>query len=183
MQPAGAGAVPGFDGATGAVVHDRVREEMREVLRSNSPIVFLDDVGQKLLEEARENYCRFDLEHNWILQSGGETKIVLWRGDCVNDTLLLMLLGEGFQGMNEGICIGLKDTVVEFVLEKLRVLSSQISVDPVQLAATVENKFREKWDQLLPPDLLNASFASSCVDVKGVHDALAGQIKALNHEV
>ena len=84
--------------------------------------------------------------------------------------------------MNEGICITLKDTVVELVLEKLRVLSSQISVDPVQLATTVENKFREKWDQLLPPDLLNASFASSCLDVNGVYDALAGQIKALNHE-
>ena len=60
VRPAGAGAVPGFDGATGAVVHDRVRAEMREVLRSDSPIVFLDDVGQKLLEEARRNYCRFD---------------------------------------------------------------------------------------------------------------------------
>lgn len=182
VQPAGAGAVPGFDGATGAVVHDRVRAEMRDVLRNKAPIAFLDEVGQSLLQEARENYCRLDLEHNWILQSGGETRIVLWRGDCVNDTLLLMLLDQGFEGLNEGICVSLKDTNVGLVSERLRALGGQEAIDSVQLAATVENKFREKWDQLLPPDLLNASFASAYLDVNGVKDALACQANALGDE-
>jgi hypothetical protein len=52
-------------------------------------------------------------------------------------------------------------------------VSGQETIDPVYLASTVENRFREKWDQLLPPDFLDASFASSYIDVQGVRDALA----------
>jgi hypothetical protein len=36
----------------------------------------------------------------------------------------------------------------------------------------VLNKVREKWDHLLPEDLLNASFASANLDTIGVQEAL-----------
>jgi hypothetical protein len=38
----------------------------------------------------------------------------------------------------------------------------------------VENKIREKWDGLLPEDLLNASFASANLDVQGAKNAMEG---------
>jgi ATP-dependent Lhr-like helicase len=182
VQPATAGTVPGFDGTMGATVHDRVREEMRDILRTNTPIPFLDQTGQILLQQARENYARLELDRNWILQSGSDTQIFLWKGDCVHDTLLLMLLDRGYRGMNEGICISLKDTTVQLVREALGAASGQETIDPVYLASTVENRFREKWDQLLPPDLLDASFASSYIDVRGVRDALAREPNPLSHE-
>jgi ATP-dependent Lhr-like helicase len=151
------------------------------LLRTNTPIPFLDQTGQVLLQEARENYARLELDRNWILQSGSDTQIFLWKGDCVQDTLLLMLLEQGYRGMNEGICITLKDTTVRLVREALAAVSGQETIDPVHLASTVENKSREKWDQLLPPDLLDASFASSYIDVQGVRDALIRQCNPLNH--
>jgi ATP-dependent Lhr-like helicase len=98
VQPASGGAVPGFDGAMGAVIHDRVRQEMREVLRTNEPVSFLDAGAQQLLQEARMTYDRLNLNDNWIIQIGAETQVFLWRGDCVYDTLLFMLLGRGFIG-------------------------------------------------------------------------------------
>jgi hypothetical protein len=36
----------------------------------------------------------------------------------------------------------------------------------------VLNKIREKWDYLLPEELLNASFASANLDTTGVQKAL-----------
>jgi len=175
VQPASGGAVPGFDGAMGAVIHDRVRQEMRAILRTDEPVPFLDAGAQQLLQEARLNYSRLDLENNWILQSGAETQVFLWRGDCVHDTLLFMLLGRGFIGINEGICVSLRDTTAESVRRELDLIREQEPVDPSVLASEVKNTMREKWDYLLPAELLNASFASSYLDVSGVRTALREQ--------
>jgi ATP-dependent Lhr-like helicase len=175
VQPASGGLVPGFDGAMGAVIHDRVRQEMREVLRTDEPAPFLDADAQHLLQEARLNYSRLDLENNWILQSGAETQVFLWRGDCVHDTLLFMLLGRGFIGINEGICVSLRDTTAESVRRELDLIREQEPVDPSVLASEVKNTMREKWDYLLPAELLNASFASSYLDVSGMRTAVREQ--------
>lgn len=184
VQPASGGAVPGFDGAMGAVIHDRVRQEMREVLRTNESVPFLDAAAQQLLQEARMTYDRLNLDDNWIVQSGVETQVFLWRGDCVHDTLLFMLSGRGFMGINEGICVSLRDTTVESVRRELGLICEQEPVDPSVLASEVKNTMREKWDYLLPVELLNASFASSYLDVSGVRTALREQnwesISAIN---
>jgi ATP-dependent helicase Lhr and Lhr-like helicase len=172
VQPASGGAVPGFDGAMGAVIHDRVRQEMREVLRTDEPVPFLDADAQHLLQEARLNYSRLDLGNNWIVQSGAETQVFLWRGDCVHDTLLFMLLGRGFTGINEGICVSLRDTTAESVRRELGFICEQEPIDPSVLASELKNTIREKWDHLLPTDLLSASFASSYLDVHGVQTVL-----------
>jgi hypothetical protein len=39
----------------------------------------------------------------------------------------------------------------------------------------VKNTMREKWDYLLPAELLNASFASSYLDVSGMRTAVREQ--------
>jgi hypothetical protein len=40
--------------------------------------------------------------------------------------------------------------------------------NPEQLAETVENKVKEKWDSLLPEQLLNKTFASRELDIEGL---------------
>jgi ATP-dependent Lhr-like helicase len=176
VKPAAAGVEPRFAPLIGAFVHDQVRQEMRDVLRTNVSVPFLDEVGQSLLHEARETYTRFDLERDWILQSGRNTKIFLWKGDCVHETLSLMLRARGFKGMNEGLYIGLENTTVALVREALQALCEEEPVDPIYLASTVANKQQEKWDSLLPVDVLNASFASSCLDVEGTLAALKSAV-------
>ena len=178
VQPAAAGVVPGFDGANSAVVHDRVRKEMRAILRSNVAVPFLDETGQMLLREARENYARLGLETNWLLQEGSETRIILWRGDRVNDTLLLMLQSLGYKGMHDGASLVISNAPVEKVKGSLALLSARESMDPVALASSVKNKVREKWDGLLPADLLDVNFASSCLNVEGTISALRTHFSA-----
>ena len=172
VKPASGGTVPPFDGSMGAMVHDRVREEMRLILGSTDAIPFLDPTAQKLLNEARANYARLGLDHTWLLQMGADVEIILWRGDAVNDTLLLMLLARGLRSMNDGVAICVKDASVDNVREVLEAFRAEGAVDPLALASTVLNKVREKWDHLLPEDLLNASFASANLDTIGVQEAL-----------
>jgi hypothetical protein len=74
--------------------------------------------------------------------------------------------------MNDGVAVCVKDTSVDNVRELLATFRKEGAVDPLVLASTVLNKIREKWDYLLPEELLNASFASANLDTTGVQKAL-----------
>jgi len=177
VKPASGGTVPPFDGSMGAMIHDRVREEMRLILGSTDTIPFLDPTASRLLDEARANYARLGLNHTWLLQMGADVEIILWKGDAVNDTLLLMLLARGLRSMNDGVAVCVKDTSVDRVREVLEVLREEGTIAPLALASTVLNKIREKWDYLLPEELLNANFASANLDTTGVQEALDKQLE------
>jgi hypothetical protein len=66
---------------------------------------------------------------------------------------------------------------VDKVREVLEAFRAEGAVDPLALASTVLNKVREKWDYLLPEELLNASFASANLDTTGVQEALDKQLE------
>lgn len=174
VTPAKGGSVPAFDGASGAVIHDQVRKRMREILRGRDPIPFLDGNAQSLLAEARHNYARLDLDNNWLRQNGGSVEILLWQGDKINDTLMLMLSDLGFRGTNERIYLSLDGTTSDQVESVLRQMADSEPAEPVALAGTVMNKIREKWDGLLPGTLLDANFASLFLDPLGVSRTLEG---------
>jgi ATP-dependent Lhr-like helicase len=173
VVPAAGGSVPEFSGMMGANIHDRVREEIRNVLRSSDPITFLDSEAQQLLTGARENYVRMNLDHEWILQSAGDVCILLWSGDAINDTLALMLQARGRRVAHEGgLSIPVKEVSAQSVQELLKEFAGSPLVSPLELASTVQNKIVEKWDSLLPVELLDASFASAKLDVEGVWNLL-----------
>ncbi len=103
---------------------------------------------------------------------GNEVHLVLWCGDKVADTLVLALQARGIFGGNEGLSIHLRHTSEDAVKDVLSELASDTDLTAMQLAAAVQNKAREKWDELLPSELLDASYASACLDVLGMHQTL-----------
>ena len=66
----------------------------------------------------------------------------------------------------------MKDSSALSIREMLQDIADGSAEDPIQLAATVPNKTIEKWDGMLPGDLLSASFASAKLDVEGVQNLL-----------
>jgi ATP-dependent Lhr-like helicase len=168
VVPAKGGKVPGFEGRGRAVIHDKVRETMREILSKPMPIPFLDPAGQRLLKEARENYARLALDSTWLCESNDQVQILLWKGDRVNDTLLLMLMDRGFRGYTNGLVISLEATSRDAVQMALSQFAHTGEIEPQILARSIKNKVREKWDPMLPEGLLNASFGSSYLDPLGV---------------
>ncbi|HTB81281.1 MAG TPA: DEAD/DEAH box helicase [Opitutaceae bacterium] len=181
VRPGAGGTLPSFEASSGAMIHDRVREEMRDVLRNNEPIVFLDQVALKFLEEARDYYKRLGCNESWIRQAGNQTQLLLWKGDRIQDTLLLMLQAKGFKGINEGLCISLTNTTVGDVITAMEEIMRGPPIDALDLASAVQMKMRHKWDALLPDDLLTASFASENLDVRGALAVIGSIVEVTGH--
>lgn len=160
------GGVPPMFDSGGAMVHDRVRSEMRKVLSSTEPISFLDARAKTLLDEARKYYRDAQLGTRTMLTDGSDTLLFTWKGDWVNDALMLLLQLRGFRSTNEGVVIsvtGEPDRVLDALDEIARLEEPEID----ELLAQAQNIIREKWDWALPPTLLRKSYASSWLDLRG----------------
>lgn len=166
VLPDKGGRPPNFEGGSGKV-HDAVRDEMRRILADASAIPFLDEAAMALLSEARSNFHRLGLDAQPVLESGGGIKIFLWKGDMVLDTVALALKHRGFQAENDGLFIAVRTAQTDSVFDALYDLSAGAFPSGDELADSLLNKVQEKWDWLLPDDLLNSNFASHNLDVDG----------------
>ena len=172
VRPGAGGALPSFEGSSGAMIHDQVRAEMRTVLEVDAGVPFLDRTGLTLLAEARDNYRRLGLNRNWLRQAGNEAHIYLWKGDRIHDTLTLILQARGYAAMNHGVYIEVRQSAQVEISDVLDEVLRSPPPDPLEIAASVQNKIRQKWDALLPADLLDAGFASENLEVAGTLAAL-----------
>lgn len=170
VVPARGGKVPTFDGMAGRV-HDAVRAEMRSILESDAMPAFLDSSAKAMLIEARDSYRSANLGHDRIQQVGRGVYVFTWRGDCANETLALILAHRGLRAQNDGLAIEVEDSRVERVLAALHEIANDPPPDALALASTVENRWRRKWDWVLPERLLSASYASGELDVPGAVEA------------
>lgn len=176
VAPDPGGAPPTFDG-TGARVHDRVRQEMRQVLASDEEIVFIDPEATKLLAEARANFAALGLNSRAVIPAGNSVLVMTWHGDWANDALALLLGRHGLTAMNEGLVIDVQQRDPDRVLDALEEIGLDKEVDPVVLLSDVQNLRQEKWDWALPSGLLEHTFASSTLDIKGAKN-IASELAA-----
>lgn len=160
------GAPPQFDG-NGAMVHDEVRREMRRILGSSEPILFLDARGEELLGEARRYYSDASLANTSIFQEGAAVLLATWRGDWINDTLVLLLRAGKLDAYNNGVAISVSNGSVDRVVEVLcdaRQLSTETGI---RVVTEIKNIDREKWDWALPISVKHKAFVSMHLDVEG----------------
>lgn len=160
VLPAEAGAIPSFQGGSGAWIHRRVRQRMREVLANREAISFLDAEGQQLLEEARENFIRLGLADRQYIKLGRSTHYLHWSGNAEASTLALWLTAKGLKTLPEGFVVTVVDAEPEEVRDWVVTFEADPGMTAEALAATVANKIQEKWDGFLPEGLLNANYAS-----------------------
>lgn len=171
VTPAHAGKIPQFDGG-GALVDDGVRQEMRQVLIETTPIAFLDTTAQQLLQDARTTFYSMKLDSEVVLVSANNVQLFLWQGDRIMNTIVLMLKQKNINAENAGLYINIKTNQPEKLFEALHALATSPQPDPISLVATVINKWLEKWDNLLPDELLARNYSSHTLDVVGGHQAI-----------
>lgn len=169
VAPDKGGAPPTFDGS-GAMVHDRVRQEMRAVLAGSDTVPFLDDEAQTLLAEGRSYYQRAGLDANQVLERGNEVSLLAWRGDWVNDALVLLLARYGLRASNEGLVVNITGASKDSVLNSLNEIAELDQLDPALLLADVNNILREKWDWVMPETMARQSFSSLRLDLTGARN-------------
>lgn len=171
VKPAKGGRPPLFEGM-GGKVHDRVRAEMQTVLSDSTPVSFLDQAASELLAEARAAYARLNLDNVAVIQFGNEARIFTWAGDWTNDTLVLMLARKGIRAANEGVCVVVFNAEFERLQDILFDTANDTPARAEDLAQSVQNKMKEKWDGLLTEELLCKSYASRELNVEGAVAAL-----------
>lgn len=172
VKPAKGGKPPVFDGM-GGKIHKRIREEMRAILMESAPIPFLDKNAALQLSEARGAFASLQLSSNYIVQDGINTLVFTWASDWANDTLALMLGKHGCRALNEGLCLTVTDVTTETLKAALSDIATATDYDTIELVANVQNKEREKWDHLLPPELLSKGFAARELDIPGAVEIAA----------
>jgi ATP-dependent Lhr-like helicase len=164
VSPSRGGAPPYFEGL-GAMIHDRVRQEMRAVLTEKTPCPFIDRTAQALLDEARQTFAALGLAEQHIIKKGSSCQIVSWLGDHANDALCLLLNHAGVSCGSEGLLISTNADNDKLMHALGRVAALDAS-DLKTLLADVKNMRREKWDWALPESLLMKSFASISLDIE-----------------
>lgn len=180
VRPDPGGAPPMFE-AGSSMVHDRVRQEMRSVLASDDPITFLDENGKSLLAEARQHYQEAMLaEKRWLLDGRG-ILLLTWKGDWINDALVLMFEAQDFRSTNLGIAVSVEGET-DKILDALYGIANLKHADAAELLKDAKNLIREKWDWALPPIVLRKSFASSWLDFHGASLA-AGEILSPHRQI
>jgi ATP-dependent Lhr-like helicase len=166
VVPDKGGKPPKFEGM-GGKVHDRVREEMHQVLLRDDAVPFLDQQAAALLSEARENFRRLGLDTQPVLTAGAGVRVFPWKGDWVMDTLALALERRGYKTENEGLCLKLREADQDSVSDILFDLSEGAFPTEIELAGEILNKVQEKWDWLLTDELLSRNYASHNLDIDG----------------
>ncbi|UOY03693.1 DEAD/DEAH box helicase [Blastococcus sp. PRF04-17] len=164
------GRPPTFAGA-GAAVADRIRQEMRRVYLSADVPAYLDATAVQLLTEGRNNFARYGLGADPLLTIGADTLIFPWRGDRICSTLAVALTAAGVEVAQDGVCLTMSNCTREQALSRLAELVERGAPEPAELAARVDNKIVEKYDDQLSEELLNEGFAARSLDVEGAWEA------------
>ncbi|NJL35650.1 MAG: DEAD/DEAH box helicase [Leptolyngbyaceae cyanobacterium SM1_4_3] len=172
VERAATGRVPSFSGNRGWI-HDRIREEMYRLYLSKEIPIFLDAIACDLLNEARTNFSRYGLADSPLLSNGQQTLLFCWKGDLVINTVLVQLQARGLSVGRDAIALIIEDAAPAKVLRELRAIAAKPPVNPVTLAATLQNKMIEKYDQFLSEELLCQNYASSYLDTPGAWNMIS----------
>ena len=164
VVPAKGGKVPIFDGSHGSV-GDRVREEMRKVLAEKISVPFLDKTASNLLNEARDFFIRMNLDNEKIIDTGRSIRLFFWKGDQVMNTIALLLKHKGLDAISERLFISINNVTKAGLSEAISNLLSDNPIPAESLVVNVMNKHQEKWDWLLPDELLCRNYASLNLNV------------------
>lgn len=149
-------------------------EKMREIYSSEDVYPYLDSVATERLALARHTFDELGLRDNNVVtitvddeeeSMQQQTAFFTWAGTKINRTLSLSarLLREELCSESSCLIMGFTEDIAERI-------KTAGKIDPLELAS-LQNRFQkesEKYDGLVPDNLLNAEFAQTHLDVEGM---------------
>ncbi len=173
LEPTKGGKPPKF-GGQGLGVHDVIRQEMFEILRSgehriavgNSFIEFVDEPARALLDDAKRFFKDAKLENKCIIQHGKDVLIIPWMGDKIVNTLFAILKNKGYEVSAFGGVVEVHNAEITDVQSILQQIISEPMTSNEKLAESVPGKLVEKFDEFLPEGLLNLGYGQRVFDIE-----------------
>ncbi|GAA2673456.1 MULTISPECIES: DEAD/DEAH box helicase [Actinosynnema] len=178
VEPSRGGRPPTFLGV-GAEIHDEVRRRMRVWYESDVVPGYLDATAQRLLDEGRAAYRRFDLAGTPALASGADTVVFPWRGDRVLGTIVAWLTTAGLRVLKDGVAFTVSDhspARLREVVQELLFLEGPTAED---IAAAQPDTVVEKHDVHLGEPLRARAYAAGLLDLDGARATLVDLVDRL----
>lgn len=171
LEPASSGQPPAFPGSGGEVA-DEVRRRMFDLYAGDDVPRYLDATARDLFAEGRESFRRYGHGQRRVVEWGDATQLFPWRGDRIMNTLLVVLAHRGLEVGQDGLCLTIRDSTPDAVVDLIGKLATEPPPDPLDLARTVRVRTRDKYDRYLGEELLTRSYAARALDVPGTWTAL-----------
>lgn len=165
--------VPPLFSGDGGDIDDKVFATMRQVLLSDDIPPFLDHGARTLLTGARHVAWESDVAACGIVQGDTFVSWFPWVGTKVFRTLRLMLAVMEIPHDYDALSLTLTGVDERGFTQVLRKLAAH-AFDPVELAAQMEVKTFDKFDDLLPEDILDEINARDRLDVETAMKAITG---------
>ena len=160
------GRPPPFGGG-GGVVHDRIIEEMREVLLGSHIPTYLDSAAVDLLQNARSEFQRLGLDSRTVCDLGERNFLVAtWAGTVKTSTLALMLKARDYKAVVHDGFLEIEQNSGDVPLRSALYDISVTPADPGQASLPgIEQCMSEKYHRFLSSDLLYEDAITSVVEV------------------
>ena len=157
LDQSSGGKPPSF-GGSGIMIEDKIREKMFEIYTSDLQPSYVNKQGKELLNEGRKYFDIFNLLETSFVEFGNDTLMFVWKGSVIQNTLMLLLKNAGLNVGVENTAILARDCSEENLKRALEYILKSDKPDPIKLVENVKNKEREKFDHLLPSELLNLEY-------------------------
>ncbi|MCG3763708.1 DEAD/DEAH box helicase [Vibrio cincinnatiensis] len=179
VEHAKGGKPPKFSGS-GMTIHDVVRQEMFRILKEgdyrisvgNQKVDFADEIAREQFKESVTFFQLADLARKPLLKVGNSTYLFTWLGDKIVNTIVALLVMNGYEASAYAGVIEVEKASVEGAKSTLRTLASRKLPSETELAQSVLEKQIEKFDEFLPEDILSLGYGAKAFDINGAKEWL-----------
>ncbi|TKF35955.1 DEAD/DEAH box helicase [Enterovibrio norvegicus] len=180
VEHAKGGKPPKF-GGSGMTVHDVVRQEMFRILKDgdyrisvgDKKVDFADAIAREQFKESITFFQLSDLAREPLLKAGKNTYLFTWLGDKVVNTIVALLIINGYEASAYAGVIEVEKTSVEDVKLTLCSLASRKLPSEKELAQSVLEKQIDKFDEFLPEDIISIGYGTKAFDISGAKEWLS----------
>ena len=170
------GKVPAYFGEVAGDINTRVLERMRQVLREDRSYPYLMHNAQARLAQARHVSANAHLTDQPLVNLGGNVWCLFpWLGSyafLALERFLKIRCSEqlGLKGLDSARPYFMQFKMKASADEFYRVLHEQAEqpLDPMELVYPGEVPYFDKYDPMVPPELIRKGFAYGVLDVQGM---------------
>ena len=177
VVPTKGGNPPKF-GGDGMSVHDHVRQEMLRIYMEGDYRIesggerreFMDRTAKRLFSEGLRSFRDMGLANNRVIGLGKDVCLIPWMGDKIVNTLSVLLVMGGYNADKFAGVVEIESAKSSDVSGYLKSFNEDSKPTNAELAKLVNNKQTEKYDHLLPEELLNEDYGARAFDIDGTID-------------
>lgn len=157
--------LPPVFGGSGGLIHDRIVEEMRNVLLSSNEPTYLDTRAVEMLRQGRKAFSDFGLIDTHILELGSNVFVFPWVGSIKLATLTAALVHNKFEASFKNNILEISNSNSEAVS---RAISACHNIEWRALASQMSRQRVEKFDCLVGSELLLRAVAEERLSISSI---------------